>query len=66
MTRAALWIGRIETDLLQPDEQIIGVQRRELADAPHALAAEQPHVHVGAQQHTDVTAEAGEPPDRLR
>src|SRR5690348_155113 len=58
VTRTPLRIGGIETDLLQSREQIVGIQGRELANAAHALAAEQSHVYVRTQQYASIAAKA--------
>ena len=49
----------------QPLHQVVGIQRGEARHPAHALAAQQAHVDVGAQQDAGVAHEAGQPPDAL-
>ncbi len=58
--------GQVEAALAQPRLQVIGVERGELGDPVHALAAQHSGVDVGAQQHAGIAHEGAEAADALR
>ena len=66
MARAARRIRRIEARFREARHQIVGVERRVLADAMHAFAAQHAHVDVRAQQHAGIAHERRQAADGLR
>ena len=66
VTGAPVRVGDVETRVPQPGGQVVGVQRRELAHAAHAVAAEHQGIGQSAQENARVAHEGGQPTDGLR
>ena len=65
VARAPLRERQFETGIAQPGHQVVGVQRRVLGDAFHAVTSQHPHVDVRAQQHARITHEPGQAANAL-
>ena len=66
VTGSPIRIGDVETRLSEPRGEIVGVQRRELAHALHAVAAEHESVGQGAQENARIAHEGRQPADAVR
>ncbi len=66
VARAARRKRDFEAGFSKLGHQVVGVERREFGNAPHAFAAEQPRVNVGAQQHAGIADVRRQAADRLR
>ena len=57
---------QFEAGIPETGLHVIGVQRREFRDAPHAVPPDHAHVHVGPQQYAGIAHECRQTPYALR